>query len=92
MAGARTGHVEGGRVYGVKPLPELHHGLRRPENAQVQMKHGPTTTNRFLEREKGAARERADRDDEGGIRVADLSTVRTAGSAKSASQRPVYRA
>ena len=57
MASARTGHVEGSRVHGVKPLPELRHGLRRPENAQVQMKHGPTTSDRFLESEEGAARE-----------------------------------
>ena len=72
MASARTGHVEGSRVHGVKPLPELRHGLRRPENAQVQMKHGPTTSDRFLESEEGAARERAVRDDERGIRVADI--------------------
>lgn len=56
----------------MKPLPKLRHGLRRPENVQVQMKHGPTTADRFLEREEGAARERADRDDEGGVRVADI--------------------
>ena len=36
------------------------------------MKHGPTTADRFLDSEEGAARERADRDDEGGVRVADI--------------------
>jgi hypothetical protein len=81
MASARTGHVEGSRV---------HHGLRRLENAQVQMKHGPTTSDRFLESEEGAARERAVRDDERG-KSRTLSTVRTAGSANAASRRPVYR-
>ena len=71
MASARTGHVEGSRVHGVK-LPELRHGLRRPENAQVQMKHGPTTSDRFLESEEGAARERAVRDDVVSTRTARL--------------------
>lgn len=72
MAGARARHIECGGIDGVKPPPELRHGLRMRENSQVQVEHRPTKANRFLKGEKGTTGEGTARDDERRIRVADV--------------------